>query len=44
MTQENLTVSVALSDNERTRPITRGLVHAQGVRLVPTVVHPSEMF
>jgi 4,5-dihydroxyphthalate decarboxylase len=44
MTQENLTLSIALSDNERTRPITQGLVHAQGVRLVPTVVHPSEMF
>ena len=44
MTLENLTLSIALSDNERTRPIAQGLVHAQGIRLVPTVVHPSEMF
>jgi len=44
MTQDELTLSIALSDNERTRPIKRGLVRAQGVRLVPTIVHPSEMF
>lgn len=44
MTRETLTLSIALSDNERTRPITQGRIHAQGVRLVPTVIHPSEMF
>lgn len=44
MCNETLTLSIALSDNERTRPITQGRVHAQGVRLIPTVVHPSEMF
>ena len=44
MTNETLTLSIALSDNERTRPITQGRIHAQGVRLIPTVVHPSEMF
>jgi 4,5-dihydroxyphthalate decarboxylase len=44
MPRETLTLSIALSDNERTRPIAQGRVQAQGVRLVPTVVHPSEMF
>lgn len=44
MSSETLTLSIALSDNERTRPLTQGRVQAQGVRLVPTVVHPSEMF
>lgn len=41
---EHLTLSIALSDNERTRPITQGRITAQGLRLVPTVIHPSEMF
>jgi 4,5-dihydroxyphthalate decarboxylase len=41
---DSLTLSIALSDNERTRPITQGRVTAQGLRLIPTVVHPSEMF
>lgn len=41
---ENLTLSIALSDNERTRPIAQGRFQPQGVRLIPTVVHPSEMF
>ena len=40
----DLTLSIALSDNERTRPITQGRIQTQGVKLVPTVVHPSEMF
>ena len=44
MTIETLTLSMALSDNERTRPIAQGRVKAQGLRLVPTVIHPSEMF
>lgn len=44
MTGDSLTLSLALSDNERTRPIAQGRVKAQGLRLVPTVVHPSEMF
>ena len=44
MTTETLTLSIALSDNERTRPLTQGRIQPQGVRLVPTVVHPSEMF
>jgi len=44
MTIETLTLSIALSDNVRTRPITQGRIKAQGLRLVPKVVHPSEMF
>lgn len=44
MTSESLTLSIALSDNERTRPITQGRIKAQGIRLIPTVIHPSEMF
>jgi 4,5-dihydroxyphthalate decarboxylase len=39
-----LSLSVALSDNPRTRPIIEGRVSFEGLRLVPTVVHPSEMF
>jgi 4,5-dihydroxyphthalate decarboxylase len=37
-------ISIALSDNHYTRPITQGRVQAQGVRFLPTTVHPSEMF
>lgn len=44
MTIDTLTLSLALSDNERTRPVVQGRVKAQGLRLVPTVIHPSEMF
>ncbi len=44
MSQETLTLSLALSDNERTRPIIQGRFQPQGVRLIPTAVHPSEMF
>jgi len=39
-----LELSIALSDNERTRPILEGRVAPQGITLVPTMVHPSEMF
>jgi len=39
-----LDVSLALADNENTRPLLDGEVTAQGVRLLPTAVHPSEMF
>ena len=44
MNNETLTLSIALSDNERTRPIIQGRVKYQGFKLVPTVVFPSEMF
>lgn len=39
-----LELSVALSDNPRTRPVIDGRVPFEGIRLVPTTVHPSEMF
>ena len=39
-----LELSIALSDNPRTRPIIEGRVPVEGIRLVPTSVHPSEMF
>jgi 4,5-dihydroxyphthalate decarboxylase len=39
-----LELSIALSDNPRSRPIIEGRVAAEGIRLVPTIVHPSEMF
>jgi len=39
-----LELSIALSDNPRTRPVIEGRVPFEGLRLVPTTVHPSEMF
>jgi 4,5-dihydroxyphthalate decarboxylase len=39
-----LDLSIALSDNPRTRPLLEGRITAAGIRLIPTVVHPSEMF
>src|SRR6516162_10356258 len=44
MTAPQIELSIALSDNERTRPLIAGDVVAQGIRLVPTMIHPSEMF
>jgi 4,5-dihydroxyphthalate decarboxylase len=44
MTASELELSIALSDNERTRPLIEGRVAAQGIRLIPTMVHSSEMF
>ena len=44
MTAPKLELSVALSDNENTRPLLDGVVSAEGIRLIPTAVHPSEMF
>jgi 4,5-dihydroxyphthalate decarboxylase len=44
MTDARLELSVALSDNERTRPLIEGRVVPQGIKLIPTMVHPSEMF
>jgi 4,5-dihydroxyphthalate decarboxylase len=44
MTAERLDLSMALSDNDRTRPIIDGIVGIEGMRLRTTVVHPSEMF
>jgi 4,5-dihydroxyphthalate decarboxylase len=44
MSASALELSIALSDNERTRPLIEGRVTPQGVRLITTIVHPSEMF
>ncbi len=44
MSAAALELSIALSDNERTRPLLEGRVAAQGLKLVPTMIHPSEMF
>ena len=44
MSADKLELSIALSDNENTRPLHDGNVHVEGVRLMPTRVHPSEMF
>jgi 4,5-dihydroxyphthalate decarboxylase len=44
MTTPHLELSIALSDNDRTRPLLEGRVVPQGIKLFPTMVHPSEMF
>jgi 4,5-dihydroxyphthalate decarboxylase len=44
MSTSHLELSIALSDNERTRPLIEGRVAPQGIKLVPTMMHPSEMF
>ena len=36
-------LSIALSDNVRTRPLIEGKVRAQGIELVPSVIPASEM-
>jgi 4,5-dihydroxyphthalate decarboxylase len=40
----NIELGLALSDNARTAPIHAGQVHAEGIDLHVTKVHPSEMF
>ncbi|MEA2639053.1 MAG: 4,5-dihydroxyphthalate decarboxylase [Chloroflexota bacterium] len=40
----DLQLSLACSDNPRTRPIIDGLVQPDGIDLRVTVIHPSEMF
>ncbi len=44
MAPNALDLSIALSVNERTKPILDGRITTQGLRLIPTGVHPSEMF
>lgn len=39
-----LDLSIALSDGVLVRPLVEGAVGPQGINLIPTVVHPSEMF
>ena len=44
MSAAKLELSLALSDNPNTRPLIDGRVQAEGLRLLPSAVHPSEMF
>jgi 4,5-dihydroxyphthalate decarboxylase len=44
MSRQTLDLSLALSDNPNTRPLLEGRVAAEGIRLTPSAVHPSEMF
>jgi 4,5-dihydroxyphthalate decarboxylase len=44
MSAAKLDLSIALSDNPNTRPLLDGRVEAEGLRLLPSAVHPSEMF
>jgi 4,5-dihydroxyphthalate decarboxylase len=44
MPRQTLDLSLALSDNPNTRPLLDGRVAAEGIRLVSTALHPSEMF
>ena len=37
-------LSLCLSDNDRTRPLREGRVKADGIDLVVSTAHPSEMF
>ena len=39
-----LQLSITLTANPRTRPILDGTVTPEGIDLIPTVLHPSEMF
>jgi 4,5-dihydroxyphthalate decarboxylase len=40
----NLQLSLAITSNPRTWPILDGRVRPDGIDLIPTVLHPSEMF
>jgi 4,5-dihydroxyphthalate decarboxylase len=39
-----LELSIALSDNENTRAVLDGRISPDGIKLLPTMLHPSEMF
>lgn len=41
---DQLHLSIAISSNPRTWPIIGGAVRAEGIELLPNVLHPSEMF
>jgi 4,5-dihydroxyphthalate decarboxylase len=40
----NLQLSIGITSNPRTRPIIDGTVKPDGIDLIPTVLHPSELF
>jgi 4,5-dihydroxyphthalate decarboxylase len=44
MSQAQIELSIALSDNENTRAVLDGRIAPDGIRLIPTALHPSEMF
>jgi 4,5-dihydroxyphthalate decarboxylase len=44
MPATKLQLSLAVASNPRTWPILDGTVQADGIELVPTILHPSEMF
>src|SRR5215813_2495531 len=44
MSAARLELSIALSENPNTRALLDGAVQAEGIELLPTAVHPSEMF
>lgn len=39
-----LQLSIGITDNPRTRPVISGRVEADAISLLPTVLHPSELF
>jgi 4,5-dihydroxyphthalate decarboxylase len=40
----NLQLSIGITNNPRTWPILNGTVKPEGIDLIPTVLHPSELF
>jgi len=40
----NISISIAMASNTRTWPILDGRVKPDGIALIPSVVHPSELF
>ena len=40
----NLQLSIGITDNPRTWPIIDGTVKPEGIDLIPTILHPSELF
>jgi 4,5-dihydroxyphthalate decarboxylase len=40
----NLQLSIGITNNPRTWPIIDGTVKPEGIDLIPTIVHPSELF
>src|SRR5580704_275387 len=43
-TPMNLQLSIGITNNPRTWPILDGTVKPEGIDLVPTILHPSELF
>src|SRR4051812_34041035 len=40
----NIKLSIGITSNPRTWPIIDGAVKVEGIDLIPTVLHPSELF